>query len=970
MFRILHPLYLILILAIPLLWMTARQVRVLGRGRKTLTLILRSLVLLCFILALAEIELLDKGDSLSVFFAIDRSSSVPDDQQNFAVAYVQQQLVKLPSEDDAGIIFFGKQAAIQEVPRENVTLSEYQTIVDPEGTDIESAIGLAMAAYPEGVQKRLILITDGNQTQGDAEKAAQRARAAGVDVRVMPLQYVYTQEVLVDDVILPPRIREKEPFTIKTIITSQEEGPGKLRLMENGEMIAEQDVELKPGKNVFQFTREIETGGVYNYEAQIEAENDRRPANNRAQNFALVQGVPRILLMEGDPQESQLFAAALQSEGFQVEMRPPEQAPSSLRELQGYDSVVLSNVPADRLDQQQQRLIETAVRDLGVGLVMIGGPKSFGAGGWQGSPVEDALPVSMDVKQRKFIPSGALALIMHSCEIPQGNFWAQEISEAALDVLGRNDYMGFLRFSMQAGGPAWLFPMSKVGNKRTMRNEIRNLRFNDIGDMPSFDDTLEMAHEALVKTPANVKHIVILSDGDPAQPNKALVDAILAEKITISTVCIAPHQPRDAQIMQELAEYCGGKAYLVKNNKDLPKIFIKEASTVRRNMLVEEPFTPRMDHPSEVTIGFENGFPELDGYVVTGPKDQAETVLMTHQEDPLLAHWRYGLGKTAAFTSDVKARWASHWLSWNQFAQFWGQLIRWTLRSDENPNFQVTTSVEGDRVRIKIDALTEDGEFINDLKFEGSVINPALESTPIDVHQTQPGRYEGEIPVSAAGSYLMNLSYKGADDAEGRLTAGVSVPYSPEHGTTRQNDVLLKRLQEISTHPFLTVDDPIYTHDLTATGDVKPLWPLMITLAICLFFLDIAVRRVFFETTQLEAALARARAFVMYPFTRGTSTGPATEPLGKLMEAKQRAGQRSAAGTEAKEALLRKLESSEAEGEVEAAGARTEKPWKEVKPGQEAPQFEEEQKDEYTSALFRAKQRASSRMKRDDQDKK
>jgi len=602
---------------------------------------------------------------------------------------------------------------------------------------------------------------------------------------------------------------------------------------------------------------------------------------------------------------------------------------------------------------------------LGIGLIMLGGPDSFGAGGWQGSPIEEALPVAMDVKQRKVIPSGALALIMHSCEIPQGNYWSQEISVAALNVLGRNDYMGFLRFSMQAGGPAWLFPLTKVGSKRDMKNKIQNLRFNDIGDMPSFDNTLQKAYDSLVEVEANVKHIVILSDGDPAQPSQGLVDDIIDAGITISTVCIAPHGINGTAVMEELAEYCNGKFYHVKNNKNLPKIFIKEASTIRRNMLVEETFTPRLRQMSEMLLGFESGFPSLDGYVVAGFKDQAETVLTSDKEDPLLAHWRYGLGKTAAFTSGPKARWANTWLSWEQYAKFWGQLVRWTLRSTEDDNFVVQTSVEGDRVRIAIDAMTEDGEFLNDLDFSGAVLNPSLEPVEVDIRQTQPGRYEAELSAKEAGSYLMNLAYEQkGEQLEGRLTAGISVPYSPEHSTTKQNDVILKQLQELSANPFLEPDQSIFEHNLIATGDIKPLWPLMIALAIIFFFLDIAVRRVFFELTQLEALLGRVKAWLLYPFTRQLApVGPATEQLGNLMQAKQRAGEQSLAQAGQKEALLQKLESQgDIDGAPEVAGAKDEAPWQEVKPGQDAPQFEEE-KNEYTSALFRAKQRASSQMK-------
>ena len=392
MLRILHPLYLLLLLLIPAVWYAARRVRVLGKGRKALTLLLRSLVLLLFTLALAELELVDKGESLTVLFAIDRSSSIPNDQQHFSLVYVQDRLMEIPEGDRAGILFFGKESVLQENPGENVTLQEYQAILNTEGTDIESALNLCMAAFPEGVQKRIVLLSDGNQTQGDAVAAAQRAAANGIDMRIMPLQFTSTQEVLVEDISIPNHIQEKEPFKIRVIVNAQEEGPGILRITENDRVITEEQVQLKPGKNAFWIPRSINHSGVYTYEASIEAENDRRPSNNRAQNFAFVQGTPHVLLIDPEPEEAGFLVAALMSEGIQIELSAPEGLPGTLRELQMYDSVILSNAPAADFAKTQLRMLETAVSDLGIGLIMIGGPDSFGAGGYQETPIEKALP--------------------------------------------------------------------------------------------------------------------------------------------------------------------------------------------------------------------------------------------------------------------------------------------------------------------------------------------------------------------------------------------------------------------------------------------------------------------------------------------------------------------------------------------------------------------------------------------------
>lgn len=971
MIRILHPLYLLLLLLIPVLWYTARQIRVLGKGRKAITLLLRTLVILLFILALAELELIDKGKSLTVLFAIDRSTSVPPDQQQFSLAYVQDQLMKIPEGDSAGILFFGKDAVLEENPGENVTLQEYQAILNTEGTDIEAAINLCMAAFPEGTQKRIVLITDGNQTQGDALSSSQRATANGIDLRVMPLQYTSSQEILVEDISIPNHIQEKEPFKIRVIVNAQEAGKGTMRITENDQVITEEAVELKPGKNAYWIPRSIERSGVYTYTATVEADNDRSPNNNRAQNFAFVKGSPRVLLIDPEQQEARFLVAALLAEGIQVELQAPENLPGNLRELQMYDSVILSNAPAADFSKAQMEMLETAVSDLGIGLIMIGGPESFGAGGYQETPVEKALPVDMDVKQRRIIPSGALALILHSCEIAQGNYWAQEISIAALESLSRNDYIGVLRYSSGVGGESWLFPIEKAGNKLKQKEAISGLAFGGMGDMPSFASTMQMAFEALTdpnKVQANIKHMVILSDGDPARPAQSLIDSIVNAKITISTVCINPHGQADVNTMFQLAKAGKGNSYHVKNNRNLPKIFTKEAMTVRRNMILEEPFTPQVIYLSEVLQGFEEGFPQLNGYVVTSPKTGAETVLVTHKKDPLLAHWRYGLGKTVAFTSDAKSRWGSEWLNWKNYARFWSQLVRWTLRSAQQDGFQVQTSVEGDKVKCVVDALTEDGGFLNNLTFGASVIDPKFQSKGFDLRQTEPGRYIGYFPTNESGSYLISMTYKDPEGKEGSLTSGVSIPYSPEHSTTRQNDLILKRLAEVGGYSFLTTTASVFDHNLKTTGNMLVLWPYLLGLAIFLFFCDIAVRRVFFELPQLHNFLFKAWNWLLAPFRlKPAPVGPATQELGQLMQAKARAEDDSAAAEE-KESFLKRLESVKESdlSELDSIDAsKKEGPiWQEAKKNEEPEKFQDDPADAYTSALFKAKSRAKGKLDR------
>ena len=967
----LRPWMLLFLLLLPGLVVAARGVRVLGRGRKPFVLFLRIVAFLLLVGAVAETQLLREGDVLSVMFVVDRSSSVPEAEWQFAETYLLNQAQRMTRKDRAGVIFFGKQAGIETPPRRKLYLEDFHTVVDAEGTDMARAVRLAMAAFPQESQKRIVLISDGNQTQGSVEAEVRRARANGIEVSVLPLKYEYDNETTLENIIVPPRVRQAEPFNITVVINAQTGGPATLRLFRHGDPIVEQEVELEPGKNAFVIPQSLDQAGFYAYEAVVEPRFDTRGTNNRGESFVTIAGTGKVLYLEGQPEEGIYLSAALEAEGMPVEIRDPLGAPSSLEEYNAYDLIILSDADAADLSLDQQRMIQSAVRDFGVGLLMIGGDNSFGSGGYLGTPVEEALPVTMDVKQRKIIPSGALVMIMHTCELPQANYWAKKMSLAALETLSRHDYMGFLRYHRQLH-ESWLFPLERLGSKTKQRSLLQNLGPMDVGDMPNFNKTLEMAYDALMKCKVNVKHIVIMSDGDPSRPTAGIVTKIRDAGITISTVCFDTHNmPANVQVMNQLAAFAKGNAYVVKDSSRLPSIFIKEASHVRRSLIVEEPFTPVVVHPSEVIDGFDEGFPQLLGYVVTSVRPDSQLVFMSDKEDPILALRRYGLGKAAAFTSDAKRRWAQQWLTWDGYAKFWSQLVRWTIRDPGGQFLQVESRVDGQWAHVAIDAIDEEGRFLNGLDIKATAVDPQIQTLRFNFRQTAPGRYEGSFPVERAGTYLISVNVDG-EEFQSNVSTGVSVPFSPELRSVKSNESLLHRIAELGGGRLLDAETTAFTHNLEAHTRRIPLWPQFLGLAIILFFLDICVRRLFFEVPQLRRAAERVVGWAFAPFRRvPVPVGPATEEMGQLMEAKSRAEALHGApspepvdsSATKKEQLLAALDEASVEEPIHGPAAGRPRP--PVSSIQETPEIPMEQvpASEYTGSLLEAKRRAQSRLR-------
>lgn len=856
---------LLLLLLIPWTVHVGLGIRSLPKARKLVALTLRVVILACLICALAGMEHVRRSDRLAVFFLLDQSNSVPTALQTAALQSVRETCdLYLGPKDDAGLIVFGRDPSIELAVGPVFGIDRTLSFVSGEQTDLAAAIRLALAAFPQGRMRRIVIYSDGNETMGSAVEEVKLAAAAGVAVDVVPIQIGGAAEALVREVHAPGQASAEEPFQLRVVVQSTGDAEGVLRvyqrLREGRRLLQSAEVTLRAGDNVFLLNQQLTDPGFYEYEATIETDADTVAANNEGRAYTVVQGEPIVLVVASDPQDARPLMGVLEEAGVRADAVYPSELPATLAHVQDYSSVVLVNVPSIDLTVEQLDYMEAMVRDFGIGLVMVGGPDAFGAGGYHDTGVERALPVSMDIRQHKVMPRGALVLSLHTCEFPEGNAWARRISLAALDVLSPQDMMGCIAYDWRLGD-SWLFPLQAVGDKHLMRMALNT---DQIGDMPSAQPGLRMAYEALRASDAAVKRVLMISDGDPAAPTIGLLNSMRQAGISVSTVCINPHTPTDQQMLRWVAENTGGEYYFVDNPNRLPRIFIKEAATVKRGLLVEEPFTPRAMHASEVAAGaIALGMPALQGYVAATAKDTATVPLVAEEEeDPVLAHWRYGLGKAVAFTSDATSRWARDWLAWPGFNPFWAQTIRWSMRETSPSNFRVETSQRDGRGYVRIDAVDEEGRFVNFLRPEAVVVGPGPDfvRTPVQLTQSGPGIYEGAFPTTDSGVYMVNVSYETEEGARAMAPVGLALGYSREYTYTTTNQALLEELTALGGGRIRAPGEDPFQHDLPRQAVVTPLWPALVALAICLLPIDIFVRRVVFDFGAAWAfALASAR---------------------------------------------------------------------------------------------------------------
>lgn len=492
----------------------------------------------------------------------------------------------------------------------------------------------------------------------------------------------------------------------------------------------------------------------------------------------------------------------------------------------------------------------------------------------------------MELDSKKVLPSGGLVLVMHGMEFNNGNQVARTVALDVLDTLSADDELGV---TLWDGSERWLYELQPIGDKQEATKAIAGM---NQGDMPSFVNVIQMAHEALKKSTTNLKHIIVFSDGDPNIPNQAAMDAIVADKITLSTVMIGGHVRPDN--MSWMAQQGGGRFYNVDLSAvgDLPQIFIKEAAIILKSAIMEEPFIPQMVASSEVVRGFGGvAFPQLLGYVSTTPKPRAETPLLTHKGDPLLAHWQFGLGRVVAFTSDAKSLWAKPWLKWDQFRQFWSQIAQWSLRRINPSDLDAEVTVRNGMGHLTVEALSPDGDYLNFLNLESAVGHPDGGSETIRLEQTGPGFYEGKFPVKEMGSYFLHLRDLVKGKVRSAQALGTSVSYSPEFMATTANRSLLQRISTRSNGLTLQQDntnDNPFLHHRVRTQQPFDLWKYLLMGTILLFPFDVGVRRIQIDRDEWNRLTENLRRLIPFHKRDSETGGVRDQSMSALLATRER----------------------------------------------------------------------------------
>jgi uncharacterized membrane protein len=869
--------FALLLLGVWVWWLQTAGYGGLSGARATIALLVRLSVLGVFILALAEPRIVRKNTGLSVVYVLDVSDSMGEKVSDRSLNYILKTAGAKPEKAEAGLVVFGRDAAVELPPRLSFPFEVINARVAKDGTDIAKALSLASAMVPEDKQGRIVLVSDGAETESSVTRVLDDLKSRHVAVDVLPVQYDYPHEVWLERLDLPRQVKFGETYEASVLLNSLQTGDGKLVLRENGKVIAEQNVHYERGKNRYSLPLYFREPGYYEYVATIEspAGQDGWQENNTAINFLYLKGEGKVLLVT-DPQGESLdwesLEKALKEAKRLVEVRSALDFPRDAMSLMPYDCVVFVNVAADNFDPAQMQAVRDAVYNQGIGFLMVGGKNSFGPGGYHRTVVEETLPVDMDVQQKKMMPKGALVIVLHTCEFPEGNVWAKRIAKEAIRVLGSEDEAGVLIYSPT--GDQWVFPLTPAVEYERLVTLINQCTPSD---MPSFQSIMQMGLTGLKASDAAAKHMIIISDGDPSPPTTSLVNDFLNAKVSVSTVVINPHGGEDIPVMQSLAGVTGGRHYMVMDPRELPSIFIKEAKTLKRSMIQNKTFTPVVDSFSPVIKGID-AMPPLHAFILTTPKPRSITILKSDSKEeisPVLSTWRFGLGTAAAFTSDLSPNWGSDWVQWAQYEAFVKQLMIGISRVDQHSDLNLQSFASGDEGVILVEDYHPQESM---LEIHAQINGPHERETSILLKQSGPRRYEARFPLWGKGRYQVALAGVGAGRSE-QTMGGFVVAYSSEYLRFRSDPITLRQIAERTDGRILSGQETgkdLFGVPLETRQTSRPILEWLLILLACLIPLDVGVRRV-----QLDWSVIRGW------FGAGKKV-ESTEQLGALLQLKKR----------------------------------------------------------------------------------
>lgn len=805
-----------------------------------LILISRIMIIMLVIIGICDISINIKGQNTSTVFLFDVSDSMSSFKSE-GIKFINNALSEMPKENSAGVVVFGDNSVVDKFMNDDNTYSEVKNEPIVNATNIEEAVNSAFNLFPKGAGKRIVLITDGEENQGDILKNVPLLKKENIELKIYKVNNALGDEVYVDEVKVPENISIGEEFSVIVKIESNVKTKAKLNLFCGRDKKGEQEIEIQKGTNSFVFKDVQSSGGFKNYRALIEPENDTNKNNNEYSCFTNVISKPKILVIEGNSNSGSGVIESLKASNSDFKAVSPQGAPQNLNEMIEYKTIVLCDVYADDLSTGFMDNIESYVKDYGNGLVTFGGENSYALGGYRDTSLEKVLPVNMDKKGKNSVPKMSMSLVIDKSGSMSGAngevsklTLAKEAAMKSLDNLRDDDEINVIAFD---DGYSTVVERQSAKDKKEIKSLIGGIT---VCGGTSIYPALNAAYESQVKSDAKIKHIVLLTDGqDNFGLNNyyELLDNLKMDNITLSTVSVGTDA--DINLLDTLSSEGGGRAYHTDQYTDIPRIFAKEVMLSAGTYIINEEFTPRANGNHEILNNTLNdgGMPSLLGYIGTSLKDNAIEILTSNHDEPILASMQYGLGRSASWTSDVNGQWSGNFLTWKNGAQLIKNIIYWTI-PDVNDEGKVSITQDGNEAIVEFYS----NSVKSSSKIKGIYNGEDNDSGEFELQQESPGKFTGRVKIPSTGFYTFNIREEDNGEAINNYTGALAMQYSAEYKFNKNKSKLDDIISEVSGR-FINKPKEVFDSEVIGEYTVFNLTNLVLILAMILFLLDIVYRR-------------------------------------------------------------------------------------------------------------------------------
>jgi Mg-chelatase subunit ChlD len=803
--RFTHPEFLVLALSLVWFWRAGARS---GAPRR----VLRCSAVVLLTLALSGVQVRRGESPVALVFALDWSGSMAAARVDFD-ATLRAASASMHTGDRAAAVIFGASAAVERPLAPTIDPPRTASAAIGTSTNIAAALRLARGVAPGGGARRIVLLSDGRETEGDALAEAARSGADGIPIDVViPAETRPSTEMTVVRVTAPQTVRLHDTFPVLVTVRGTPDTDGLVSLKHSRQEQLTAPVHIgADGLGAASFSVVAKEAGINVLEASARSKSTDGEFEGEPQTagaVVAVSGDTNVLFVGGG---AELLRAATAAAGIRQHSATLAQFPRSAGALAPYDAVILSDPDAEHLDAQQVSALRTHVERQGGGLLFLGTAKSLDAGVLPTHALADLLPIDVRPRAGQRAPAVGLVVAFDKSGsmgdrvdgVPRIEF-ARAAVRRVFDAVPASDFVGVIAFDAE---PHVIAPYKSAHDTRVVATQLQTV-------LPSgataIAPALDVAARWLRESPPSVtrRHVLLVSDGRTTPADITQLRAIIAPKnFELSVVALG--EDADRTLLESLARSTGGRAYYADDIRELPAIVARESTRVAGGRLYEDAFTPVVRaHPIVAGLGTAV-LPQLGGYVVSVAKPSAESPLESPRHDPVLASWRMGLGRVAVYTADLQGAWSARLRDWAGFAPLIGQTVRWLSRVQNDDTMYLTFDEESDGLRLTLEAQTAAGLGRNELHVHATVRAPDDTVVNVPLQGVAPGRYEGRFKTSAPGAYVAAVSGVPDDGVgEARLVRGMYWHAEREYRATAPDLALLTKIAETSGGRLLQARQP------------------------------------------------------------------------------------------------------------------------------------------------------------------